>query len=263
MNTLLKRLTYLFLPVLLLSGCSDDPVSDITPEPEPEPEVELVEIPDEKLLAQIRLALEIEDDVDITEELMLDLVELNINASDDFSGDVSGISDLTGLEYALNLEFLRLSYTEVTDLSPISGLEKIEYLRFNNTAITDISPISNFTNLTYFNANTVTGLTDISPLAGNDNLQEVILRRVPFGNAGMSTLRELTSLYRINMRSTGVTDITVLGEMMAEGALLDSTPGAEEAGGATLDLRQLDVDDWSPIEPYLDQISNLDGYPAN
>lgn len=264
MNTLLKRLTYLFLPVLLLSGCSDDPVSDITPEPEPEPEVELVEIPDEKLLAQIRLALEIEDDVDITEELMLDLVELNINASDDFSGDVSGISDLTGLEYALNLEFLRLSYTEVTDLSPISGLEKIEYLRFNNTAITDISPISNFTNLTYFNANTVTGLTDISPLAGNTGLRTAILREVPMGNAGMETVRNFTTMHRINMRDTGVTDISVLGELMAEGAFLDSTPFAqEENGGARIDLRGLSIEDWSPIAPYYDQINDKSGFPDN
>src|SRR5690606_37639449 len=69
--------------------------------------------------------------------------------------------------------------------------------------------------------------------------------------------------YRINMRSIGVANITVLGQLMSQGALLDSTPGAAQAGGATLDLRGLDVEDWSPIEPYLDQISNLDGYPGS
>lgn len=264
MNTLNKLIAILFLPALILSGCSDDPVSDNTPDPEPEPVVELVEIPDEKLLAQIRLALEIEDDVEITKDVMLQLTELNINASNDASGDISGISNLTGLETALNLEYLRLSYTEVTDLSPISALENIEYLRFNNTDITDISPISNFTKLTYFNANTVTGLTDISPLAGNTGLRTAIIRDVPMGNAGMETVRNFTTMHRINMRNTGVTDISVLGELMSQGAFLDTTPFAqEENGGARIDLRGLSIEDWSPIAPYYDQINDKSGFPSN
>lgn len=264
MKTVQKLTLLLLLSALLLAGCSDDPVSVPDPEPEPEPEVELVEIPDDRLLAQIRLALDIEDDVEITKDLMLELTTLNINASDDFSGDISGISDLTGLETALNLEYLRLSYTEVTDLSPISNLENIEYLRFNNTGITDISPISNFTKLTYFNANSVTGLTDISPLAGNTGLRTAILRDVPMGNAGMETIRNFTTMHRINMRDTGVTDISVLGELMAEGAFLDSTPFAqEENGGAVIDLRGLSIADWSPIAPYYDQINDKSGFPSN
>ncbi|CAN5412669.1 hypothetical protein BH23BAC3_BH23BAC3_16760 [soil metagenome] len=257
----IKALTMVFIMLsLLLSGCgSNDPVSIDEPD-----EVETVTFPDALLEAQIRIALDIDDDEDITPDMMLQLEEFNIDASDNFSGDISGIEDLTGLEYAKNLTLLRLSYTSVTDLSPISELENIEYLRFNNTAITDISPISGYTSLTYFNANTVTGLEDMSPLAGNSGLQTAILREVPFGNAGMSTIRQLTSLHRINMRDTGVTDITVLGELMAEGALLDTTPGAiEENGGADLDLRGLSIEDWSPIAPYVDQINDFDGLPAN
>lgn len=260
-----KALTMMFIMLsLLLSGCgSDDPVSVDPTEDDPD-EIEVVEFPDALLEAQIRLALDIDSDEDITPELMLTLEELNIDASDDFSGELSDISNLTGLQYAENLTFLRLSYTSVTDLSLISDLENIEYLRFNNTAITDISPISGYTSLTYFNANTVTGLKDISPLAGNTGLQTAILREVPFGNEGMSTIRQLTSLHRINMRSTGVTDISVLGELMAEGALLDSTPGAVETnGGAVLDLRGLSIADWSPVAPYVDQINEFDGLPAN
>ncbi len=253
----------LFAALLLVSACSDDNSTSSIPEPEPEPEPVLVDIPDARLLAQIREALEVDDSTPITEQLMLELVILDINGSNDFEGTITEISDLTGLEYAENLEYLRLSYTSITDLSPISGLENIEYLRFNNTPITDISPLANITSLTYFNANTVTGLTDISPLAGNTGLKEAIFREVPFGNEGLETIKNFSEIYRINMRSTGVTDLTIVGEMMAAGALLDSTPGADENGGATLDLRGLSIEDWSPIEPYIDQISNLDGYPGN
>ncbi len=259
-KTYTGTLSALLVFTLLLSACSDDGPTSI----EEEEEVETVEIPDQRLLAQIRIILDIDDETDITPEMMLEITELNLNASDDFSGDISEIADLTGIEYALNLEYFRISYTAVTDLSPVSDLENIEYFRINNTGITDISPIANYTNLTYFNANTVTGLTDISPLLGNANLHTTILRDVPMGNAGLETLRTFPIIHRINMRDTGVTDISPLREMMENGALLDSTPGAqEENGGAVLDFRGLSIEDWSPIAPFVDQITDISGMPAN
>lgn len=257
----LGALAMLLAGSLFISACSSDPTSSNDDE---DIEIEIVNFADQRLLTQVRLALDIESDVEITPDLMLELDTLNINAGNDTSGELTGISDLTGLEFALNLVYLRLSATSITDLSPISGLEKIDYLRFNNTPITNLSPLSNITSLTYFNANSVTGITDISPLSGNTGLRTAILRNVPFGNEGMETIRNFTTIHRINMRDTGVTDISVLGELMADGALLNSTPFAqEENGGAVLDLRGLDVDDWSPIAPYIDQINDLSGVPAN
>ena len=234
-------------------SCSDDP----------EPEMPtIVNVPDTNLATQIRLALELEGSAQITSEDMLRLEELTIDGGSDFSGIISEIADLTGLEYAENLTYLHFGSTKVSDLTPIKDLKKVEYLRMNNTDVTDLSPVSEYTTLTYFNANTARGITDISPLSKNTGLKEIILREVPMGNAGLNTIRNFTTIYRINMRNTGVTNVTILAEMMAAGALLDSTPGAAENGGATLDLRQLTVEDWSPIRPYLDQISNIEGVPA-
>src|SRR5690606_17349888 len=116
---------------------------------------------------------------EVNTENILALDTLDIAGESDLSGNLSGIADLTGLEKATNLVYVRFGGTQVTDLTPIKDLEKVTYLRFNNTEITDISPISGYTTLTYFNANTVTGLTDISPLAGNTGLKEAILRDVP------------------------------------------------------------------------------------
>lgn len=227
--------------------------------------VATVNFVDERLALQVKLTLGLDENESVTVENILELEELNIDGDGDLSpnGDIREIANLGGLEHAKNLTYLHLGNTQVTDLSPISGLEKMDYLRLNNTAVTDLSPISNYTTLTYFNANTTEGITDISPLAGNTGIKEIILRNVPFGNEGMATLANFTVMYRLNMRATEVTDITVLGQLMAAGALLDSTPGAAENGGGTLDVRGLSVDDWSPIEPYVDQISNLDGYPGN
>ncbi|MCH7399006.1 hypothetical protein MM236_13455 [Belliella sp. DSM 107340] len=233
-------------------SCSDDPEPD-TPQ--------IVNIPDTNLATQVRLALELEASAPITSEDMLRLEQLTIDGGDDFAGTISEIADLTGLEFAENLTYLHFGTTKVTNLDPIKDLKKVEYLRMNNTAVTDLSPISEYTTLTYFNANTTRGISDISALSKNTGMKEIILREVPMGNTGLTTIKNFTTLYRINMRNTGVTDVTVLGEMMEAGALLDTTPGASENGGATLDLRGLSVADWSPIRPYMAQISNIEGVP--
>lgn len=237
-----------------LSSCKKEE----TPTPQPPAPAAEVNVPDEKLRNAIKAALNLGAADVITVENIKQLDTLDIDGGADLSGNISGIADLTGLEAATELEYLHMGNTAVTDLTPIAGLRKVKYLRFNNTGITSIAAISQWTSLIYFNANTVTGLTDISPLAGNTGLQEAILRDVPFGNAGMTTIASLTSLYRLNMRSTGVTDISALVTLMSNGTLLDSTPGAAAAGGATLDLRGNTVD-CTLLDPYRSQIANLDG----
>lgn len=235
------------------SSCEKEQVNPI----EPTPPAEVI-IPDEKLRNAIKAALNLDASATINVENILLLDTLDINGRNDLTGEISGIAALTGLAAATELVYLNFGATAVTDLAPIAGLRKVKYLRLNTTAVTDLSPISQYTTLIYFNANSTTGITDISPLAGNAGLQEAILRGVPFGNAGMSTIAGLTALYRLNMRSTAVTDISVLGTLMSNGTLLDTTPGANEAGGATLDLRGLTVD-CTILDPYRSQISNLDG----
>lgn len=237
-------------------SCSDDDPDPVLPDPQ------LITIPDANLLTQVKLALNLDADQEITREDMLKLEELSLDASDDLVGTVAEIVDLSGLEYADNLTYLHFGGTKVVDLAPIKDLKKIEYLRMNNTPVTDLSPVSEYTTLTYFNANSTSGITDISPLSKNTGMKEIILRSVPMGNAGLETIKNFSTLYRVNMRNTGVTDVTILGEMMAAGALLDGTAGASEAGGADLDLRELTVEDWSPIRPYLEQISSIEGIPS-
>ena len=39
------------------------------------------------------------------------------------------IESLRGLEYAINLEFLHIGRSEVSDLTPLAGLEKFTYLK--------------------------------------------------------------------------------------------------------------------------------------
>lgn len=239
------------LAVSIMTGCKKD---------EKAPEVPAtVTIADAQLDAAIRKKLNITAGTAITVTDMNRLDTLNIDAETDVAGTLSEIASLSGLEHATNLVYLHMGYTRVTNLAPIKDLKKVTYLRMNNTTVADLSPIAAYTTLTYFNANSVKTITSISPLGGNTGMKEIILRDVPFGNAGMNTIRNFTTMYRINMRGTGVTDISVLAELMSKGALQNNTPGAQAAGGADLDLRGLSGINCSLIDAYKANIAKIEG----
>jgi hypothetical protein len=232
-------------------GCSkEEENTDNNPAPQE------VNVADAVLSNYIKTYLNLGADQKITTENILGLDTLNMPGESNFT--FATLEDLTGLEAAKNLVYIRIGGTMVTDLSPLAGLAKVEYFRINNTQITNLSALSNWSKLTYFNANTATSLTDISALSKNTNLQEMILRDVPMGNAGLNTISNFTKLYRLNARSTGITNIQPLVDMMAAGALLNTTPGASDNGGATLDLRGNTVD-CTLLDPYRAQIANLEG----
>ncbi|PRD46718.1 hypothetical protein C5745_14025 [Sphingobacterium haloxyli] len=210
-----------------------------------------VQFADADLADFIRLELE-ELEVKVGEEItrgdLLNLKELSIR------GVLTEVASLQGLEYATELEHLDFGGTKVSDLTPIKDLEKITYLRFNETPVADLSPIAAYTNLTYFNANQASpGLTDLSALSGNEDMGTLILRGNLLGDEGLATISGFKKLHRLNARSTGAGDATVvmIGQMMAEGALLKTTEGYVDKD-SELDLRGNEIEDWSPIESFIE-----------
>jgi Leucine-rich repeat (LRR) protein len=82
----------------------------------------------------------------------------------------SGITNLTGLELATNLESLDLDNNFVRDLSPILGLPQLSWLSLSGTRIADLSPLTSLSNLTYLDLGN-NGLTgDLGILAKLTNL---------------------------------------------------------------------------------------------
>ena len=53
-----------------------------------------------------------------------------------------GISDLTGLEHCINLQYLELWYNNISDLSPLAGLTNLDYLFLTSNNISDLSPLA-------------------------------------------------------------------------------------------------------------------------
>ena len=104
---------------------------------------EPVNIPDDNLRAAIEAQLGIASGDPILPSDMANLAEL--------SAPNRNITDLTGLEWATNLTFLRLggdvvehewrNSNSVSDLSVIAGLTNLTYLSLDNNSITDISPL--------------------------------------------------------------------------------------------------------------------------
>ena len=60
-----------------------------------------------------------------------------------FSAKNCGISDISPLKNAENLEHLNLSGNSITDVSPLSGIKKLRWLSISETNVEDMSPLDN------------------------------------------------------------------------------------------------------------------------
>ena len=69
----------------------------------------------------------------------------------DFKFMVSrGIKSIKGLEYAVNLEQIKLNENEIADISPLRNLKKLKYIELQRNRIVDVSPLAGLTELRYF-----------------------------------------------------------------------------------------------------------------
>ena len=136
----------------------DDEVVDFPSLPPPV----IVNIPDPNLEKAIRDQLNLEflvlpPDEPITQQDLLKLGWLD--------GRGKNITDLTGLQYATNLDYLYLGGNAIENLEPLAGLIKLVYLDLYHNRIQDITPLANLINLEvlFIHGNLI---TDITPLQG-------------------------------------------------------------------------------------------------
>jgi hypothetical protein len=103
-----------------------------------------------------------------------DMLGLTSLFAGEYPGD-PGISDITGLEYATNLQTLRLPHNRIDDVSALSGLTALETLVLNNNRLSDLSPLSGLYNVRHLDVHD-SEVTDIDALSGLRNLRTLILR---------------------------------------------------------------------------------------
>ena len=163
-----------------------------------------IDIRDPNLRAVIAEKIELSPSTPILRGQLQTLIE--------FDGRNANISDLTGLEGAVNLRTLDLglNYDEgsfdektnrhtntnsVSDMSPLSGLTKLVWIDLTENSISDISAVVGLTNLIGLELGN-NSISDISAVAGLTNLEQLDLAENSLSDisaiAGLTNLRSLT-----------------------------------------------------------------------
>ena len=230
----------------------------------------VVRIPDLNLHAAIAEELGKSPNASITVEEMERLRHLEVPGR--------GIQDLTGLQFATNLEGLILGWwgrgsNQVSDLSPIAGLINLRRLYFNNNPVSDISPLRGLKNLTELSLYD-TLVSDISIVGGFKNLTRLALEGVltsdlspvaglvnmeilSFSNENISDLSPLTRLIKLRKIfswGNSISDLSPLAGLtkmehidLCGGNISDLTPLASLASLEELYLRNEEISDISPL----------------
>ena len=164
---------------------------------------EVVSIPDANLAAVVREALDLTPGDAISQ---LDMLKLGgrLEAND------RQITDLTGLEHAVNLKDVRLADNQISDITPLAKSTNMEALELYNNNISDISSLAGMVNLTrlYIYDNSV---SDLSPLTEKINLQDLAI-----GDNSVSDLSPLAGsvhLGRLELYNNNISDISSLAAM--------------------------------------------------
>jgi len=105
-----------------------------------------------------------------------------------------GVRDITGLEYAENLQSLNLHLNRLHDISPLSGLDHLQKLDLSRNQIDDLSALSDMSQLRYLNLHG-NQICDVSVLAELTNLEDLVLRLNQISDiAALAGLTQLTRL---------------------------------------------------------------------
>ena len=245
-------------------------------------------IPDANLHAVIAEALSKELDDAITKADLAGLTQLE--------ADEAGITDLTGLAHATNLERIALRHNAISDLSPLADLTSLREIYLDGNGVADVSPLARLINVRRLEleGNAIRDLSplknlvslnsiwiadnpvkDVSPLAGTYRLRNLnatrtdisdfsplaklpILEEIVFGGyksiKTLPSLQGLKALKRLEVRSSGISDISGLLELtqlttlvLNDNAIKDVSPLAALADLKELNLSNNDVSDVSPL----------------
>jgi len=184
----------------------------------------------------------------------------------------SGVSDLAGIEYLVNVTHLSL-YGQVDDISPLAALTKLEVLQLYNNRITDISPLNSLRNLTELRLDS-NQISDVSPLAMLTNLTHLSMNNnqisdiLPLASLNnleylelynnnikdVSPLATLSNLTHLNMNNNQVNDISPLASLnnleylnFYNNSIKDISPLATLSNLTHIQLSNNQISDISPL----------------
>ena len=202
-------------------------------------------MPDVHLEQAVREALEIPDEIPIHPGDMAGLLNLFLR---EIAHD---IRSLKGLEYAVNLKFLVIDTSQVSDLTPLAGLENLEFLSIFRSEVSDLTPLAGLKNLWVLKL-FENPISDISPLSGLIGLQELRL-----GSSLISDLTPLANLQNLRvliLQGDQISDVSPLSGLiglqelrLGSSLISDLTPLVNLQNLRVLSLQGDQISDVSPL----------------
>ena len=192
-----------------------------------------VEIPDPNLRRAIREALNLPGDAAITQAAMRRLTKLEARDR--------GITDLSGLEFATNLQHIELPLNPISNLAPLATLVQLHTLYLWRCEITDVMPLANLTQLKYLDLSHNDRIIHISPLANLTQLVEL--------NLSHNRIVDVNSLAHL----TNLELLYIEGNLIVDHSPLDGLPLSEFRYDETCEM--------PPSVSVLDKIKNRE-YPS-
>ena len=125
-------------------------------------------------------------------------------------GHKRGITDLTGLEYATQLQWAGLSENEIRDISPLAALVHLEGLWIYVNPISNLSPLANLVNLKQLNLG-ICEISDIRPLSNLTRLEHLWLHSNQIQD--IAPLTNLTNLTELWLTGNRIVDIRPLANL--------------------------------------------------
>ena len=139
-----------------------------------------------------------------------DITQLDLATLDRFVASDEGLSDLTGMEYAVNLTRLSLSQNTISDVSALGSLESLEGLNLQNNAISDVSALGSLESLTQLNLSQ-NSISDVTALGSLKSLTQLSLDINVISD--VSALGSLESLTRLWLPGNAISDISALASL--------------------------------------------------
>ena len=163
---------------------------------------QVVDFPDPNLRAAVRNELNLSANVPITQDDMNRLKHLSAYHSD--------IINLSGLEFATQLEELILGGNPASDLHPITGLTELRLLILPCCQISDLRPLSGLRQLVELNVRE-NPISDLSPLVGLTELKYLDLGHCLI--VDFSPLLSLENLYTLQLNDNQIMDVSLISQM--------------------------------------------------
>ena len=164
---------------------------------------QVVDIPDSGLRSEIQRRLNLPSGEPITREQMRQLTYVD--------ADYLGITDLSGLEYAIDLEGLELRGNALTDISQIASLAKLTLLILVDNNIEDLTPLANLAFLRELNLRG-NPLSDLGPLSGLTKLEYLDLGWCRIED--VRPLANLTNLKSLQLNDNRIVDPSPLKNLV-------------------------------------------------